>query len=149
MDSMTSSSETSCAPSLYNTPTKLKFGDTLRPQLKHLPVSSASSATSASTHTPKVLVVEGGPFNFTAPGIEEDKIRERIMLTAKPVEAYMNSDDGEQLVALPLWLRFDNKALEFWGVPVLEDEDGPKSLAVSVWQGEAFLSAFVMEIEAR
>lgn len=152
--SMTSSSESSTPPSLYTNPARLdraNQGGSLRPQLLHIPASSLSSSTaSSSERTPKVLVVEGGPFNFSVPGTEDDKIREIILHREGPVEAYMNSEDGQELAALPAWLRFDKKALEFWGVPEMEEEGGESMmLGISVWSGEVCVSAFVMEIEAR
>ncbi|KAG9036327.1 hypothetical protein FRB95_009249 [Tulasnella sp. JGI-2019a] len=150
--SMTSSSDSSSPSSLYGNSDRLdkaKQGSNLRPQLVRQPASLASSTTS-SERAPKVLVVEGGPFNFSVPGTDDDEIRERILQSEGPVEAFMGSEDGKELEALPVWLRFDNTALEFWGVPTIEDESiGSKTLGISVWSGEVCVSAFMMEIEAR
>ncbi|KAG8862130.1 hypothetical protein FRB96_002160 [Tulasnella sp. 330] len=151
--SMTSSSDSSSPPSLYTNPArpnKTNRDSSLRPQLVHLPASSLSSSSTSSDRTAKVLVVEGGPFNFSVPGTEDEKIREIILRREGPVEAYMSSEDGQELVALPAWLRFDNKALEFWGVPAIEDEGGESMmLGISVWSGDMCISAFMMEIEGR
>ncbi|KAG8945102.1 hypothetical protein FRC00_010257 [Tulasnella sp. 408] len=136
--------DTICTTSMQPTS---KYQSSLRPghpktgsDMSH----STDSLARRSTH--RILVGAGQPFNFSVP------------LTASKDDLYGGDeadiearfDDGSEGVKrLPDWLRFDKKAMEFWGVPppdAMKAGVAPPMIGVSVWQHERCLATFMVEV---
>ncbi|KIO24643.1 hypothetical protein M407DRAFT_25981 [Tulasnella calospora MUT 4182] len=136
--------DTICTTSMQPTS---KYQSSLRPgHPKNASGISDSSDSLARRSTHRILVGAGQPFNFSVPltapkehiyGGDEADIEARF-------------DDGDEGVKqLPDWLRFDKKAMEFWGVPppdAMKAGVAPPMIGVSVWQHERCLATFMVEV---
>ncbi|KAG8950751.1 hypothetical protein FRC04_007170 [Tulasnella sp. 424] len=128
-------------------PPASKLQGSLRPGHPKNESDSSDSLSRRSTH--RILVGAGQPFNFSVPlTAPKESIDD-----GEEVDIEARLDDGDNGVKrLPDWLRFDKKAMEFWGVPppdTVKPGVAPSMIGVSVWQDERCLATFMVEVVAQ
>ncbi|KAG8969574.1 hypothetical protein FRC03_002013 [Tulasnella sp. 419] len=134
LGSVVSNSPTSVYTSHTQPPHKIRGGDTESTSPSRLRTNIANQLRT-STH--RILVGEGQPFNFSVP-------------LSSPLEGFKSNQDLSATLEngdeLPDWLRFDQREMEFWGVPPAGSK---ANLGVCVWQNERCVAVFVVEIVNR